>query len=106
MAVSIFLVAGAIIRLTWPFGDRCARGIGKHVREWINVSVDWFARWAVIILLSVVDAVWLDEELSELERLVEAGETLETVSRLAVMSREPRYAVVREDDTVLEDTLH
>jgi FlaA1/EpsC-like NDP-sugar epimerase len=54
----------------------------------------------------VVDAVWLEEELSELERLVEGGETLEAVSRLAAMSRDPRYAVVREEDTVLEDTLH
>ena len=54
----------------------------------------------------VVDAVWLEEELTELERLVEAGETLEAVSRLATMSREPRYAVVREEDTVLEYTLH
>jgi FlaA1/EpsC-like NDP-sugar epimerase len=53
----------------------------------------------------VIDAVWLEEELGELERLVEAGETLEVVSRLAAMSREPRYAVTRED-SVLEDTLH
>ncbi|TML44003.1 MAG: polysaccharide biosynthesis protein [Actinobacteria bacterium] len=34
----------------------------------------------------VVDAAWLEDELSELERLVEAGETLEAVSRLAAMS--------------------
>jgi FlaA1/EpsC-like NDP-sugar epimerase len=54
----------------------------------------------------VVDAVWLDEELGELERLVEAGETLDAVSRLAAMSREPRYAVARDEDSVLEDTLH
>jgi FlaA1/EpsC-like NDP-sugar epimerase len=54
----------------------------------------------------VVDAGWLEDELNELERLVEAGETLEAVSRLATMSREPRYAVAREEDTVLEDTLH
>ncbi len=54
----------------------------------------------------VVDAVWLQDELAELERLVEAGETLEAVSRLAAMSREPRYAVVRDEDSVLEDTLH
>ena len=54
----------------------------------------------------VVDAVWLDEELGELEHLVEHGETLETVSRLAAMSRDPRYAVALEEDTVLEDTLH
>jgi FlaA1/EpsC-like NDP-sugar epimerase len=53
----------------------------------------------------VVDAVWLDEELRELERLVENGETLDLVSRLATMSRDPHYAVTRED-SVLEDTLH
>jgi FlaA1/EpsC-like NDP-sugar epimerase len=54
----------------------------------------------------VVDATWLEDELTELERLVEAGETLEAVSRLAAMSREPSYAVVRDQDSVLEDTLH
>ena len=54
----------------------------------------------------VVDAAWLDEELSELERLVEAGETLEAVSRLSTMSRQPRYAVARDPGAVLEDTLH
>ena len=54
----------------------------------------------------VVDAAWLEDELSELERLVEAGETLEAVSRLAAMSRDPRYAVAHQEDTVLEDTLH
>jgi FlaA1/EpsC-like NDP-sugar epimerase len=54
----------------------------------------------------VVDALWLEDELTELERLVEAGETLEVVSRLATMARQPRYAAVHEQDTVLEDTLH
>jgi FlaA1/EpsC-like NDP-sugar epimerase len=54
----------------------------------------------------VIDSVWLDEELRELERLVEGGETLDAVSRLAAMSREPRYAVVRDPGAVLEDTLH
>jgi len=52
----------------------------------------------------IVDAAWLEEELAELERLVEDGETLEAVSRLATMSRAPRYA--EAPDTVLEDTLH
>ncbi|HYX75666.1 MAG TPA: nucleoside-diphosphate sugar epimerase/dehydratase, partial [Gaiellaceae bacterium] len=52
----------------------------------------------------VVDAVWLDDELAELERLVEGGETLEVVSRLTSMSRAPQYAPA--PDTVLEDTLH
>jgi FlaA1/EpsC-like NDP-sugar epimerase len=54
----------------------------------------------------VVDAVWLEEELRELERLVDAGETLEVVSRLAAMAREPRYVGAQEADAVLEDTLH
>ena len=43
---------------------------------------------------SPVDAAWLEEELVELERLVEAGETLEVISRLTAMMREPRLADV------------
>jgi FlaA1/EpsC-like NDP-sugar epimerase len=39
-----------------------------------------------------VDADWLDEQLEELERLVEAGETLEVVSLLAGTVRTPRRA--------------
>jgi FlaA1/EpsC-like NDP-sugar epimerase len=37
-----------------------------------------------------IDAAWLDEELVELERLVAESETLELVSRLAAMMKEPR----------------
>ena len=37
----------------------------------------------------IVDTVWLQDELGELERLVREGETLETVSRLATMMRAP-----------------
>ena len=54
----------------------------------------------------VVDAVWLDDELADLGRLVEDGETLEVVSRLATMAKDPRYAVAPAPDAVLEDTLH
>ncbi len=39
-----------------------------------------------------VDAAWLEEELAELQRLVAEGETLELVSRLGAMIREPRRA--------------
>jgi FlaA1/EpsC-like NDP-sugar epimerase len=49
-----------------------------------------------------IDAAWLDEELAELERLVEDGETLELVAKLGRMIREPRAV----GDGVLEDTLH
>jgi FlaA1/EpsC-like NDP-sugar epimerase len=54
----------------------------------------------------VVDALWLEEELAALERLVEAGETLEVVSLLSTMAKDPRYAIERAPDAVLEDTLH
>ena len=37
-----------------------------------------------------VDAAWLEEELGELERLVDSGETLEVVAKLAEMMREPQ----------------
>ena len=42
-----------------------------------------------------VDAVWLEDELAELERLVREGETLEVVSRLATMMRAPQRVVER-----------
>jgi FlaA1/EpsC-like NDP-sugar epimerase len=37
-----------------------------------------------------IDAVWLEEELAELERLVESGDTMELVGRLSSMMKEPR----------------
>jgi FlaA1/EpsC-like NDP-sugar epimerase len=37
-----------------------------------------------------VDPMWLDEELTELERLVDAGETLELVAKLGELVREPK----------------
>ena len=49
-----------------------------------------------------VDVVWLEDELNELERLVEEGETLELVARLSTIMRAPR----RLREPVLEDTLH
>jgi FlaA1/EpsC-like NDP-sugar epimerase len=54
----------------------------------------------------IIDSVWLDEELAELERLVEEGETLEVVSRLSTMMRTPRLLGARapvyadEEDTL------
>jgi FlaA1/EpsC-like NDP-sugar epimerase len=44
----------------------------------------------------IADAQWLEEELTELERLVREGETLEVVSRLSVMIRAPRLAGSQE----------
>jgi FlaA1/EpsC-like NDP-sugar epimerase len=53
-----------------------------------------------------VDGVWLEEELRALEGLVEAGETLEAVSRLSVMVRKPRRVGVAQEDAVSEQTIH
>jgi FlaA1/EpsC-like NDP-sugar epimerase len=49
-----------------------------------------------------VDPVWLEEELAELERLVEAGETVDVVGRLAAMVRAPSRgrAAAREPEAV------
>jgi FlaA1/EpsC-like NDP-sugar epimerase len=49
-----------------------------------------------------IDVEWLEEELARLEQMVERGETLDVVSKLATMLRQP----VRSGDAVLEDTLH
>jgi FlaA1/EpsC-like NDP-sugar epimerase len=53
-----------------------------------------------------VDPVWLEDELADLERLVEAGETLEVVSRLSSMVRAPRRLGVLQPDTVSEQVRH
>ncbi len=46
-----------------------------------------------------IDAAWLEDELGELERLVADSETLELVSKLAAMMKEPR----RVGTAVVED---
>ena len=43
-----------------------------------------------------IDAAWLDEELGLLERLVEEGDTLELVAKLASMMKAPRRGPVEE----------
>ncbi len=49
-----------------------------------------------------IDAAWLEQELDDLESMVGRGETLDVVSRLTAMLREPR----RAGAAVLEDTMH
>jgi FlaA1/EpsC-like NDP-sugar epimerase len=53
-----------------------------------------------------VDAVWLEEELGGLARLVDAGETLEAISRLSSMVRTPRRVVAPQIATLSEQTRH
>jgi FlaA1/EpsC-like NDP-sugar epimerase len=48
-----------------------------------------------------VDPAWLEEQLSELERLVEAGETLELVSKLSATVRAPQRLATAAGDRVL-----
>jgi FlaA1/EpsC-like NDP-sugar epimerase len=50
-----------------------------------------------------IDRDWLEESLTDLERLVEEGDTLAVVSKLGAMVREP---VRTGESAVLEDTLH
>jgi FlaA1/EpsC-like NDP-sugar epimerase len=47
-----------------------------------------------------VDVAWLDDEVAELERLVEGGETLELVAKLGEMLREPRRVRAAAAETV------
>jgi FlaA1/EpsC-like NDP-sugar epimerase len=47
-----------------------------------------------------IDAAWLDDELVVLESLVDEGDTLELVSRLSTMVREPRRVVAGPRETV------
>src|SRR5256886_3119265 len=49
-----------------------------------------------------IDPEWLEDELGELDQMVARGETLDVVSKLATLMREPR----RVGSAVLEDTLH
>jgi FlaA1/EpsC-like NDP-sugar epimerase len=70
-------------------------GEGEVVAETSHAKIKRASRPAV-------EPVWLEDELAVLERLVEEGDTLELVSRLAAMMREPQ----RVHEPVLEDTLH
>ena len=58
-------------------------GVGETVKETPHPKIRRATR-------PPIDAGWLDDELGELERLVEAGDTLEVVAKLASMMREPR----------------
>ena len=51
----------------------------------------------VALDVSPVDRAWLDAKLDELEQLVEEGDTLELVGRLAEITREPKRLVEEAD---------
>jgi FlaA1/EpsC-like NDP-sugar epimerase len=54
-----------------------------------------------IVALDVrpVDRIWLEEQLDELERLVETGETLELVGRLGAIARQPQHEQIAAADS-------
>jgi FlaA1/EpsC-like NDP-sugar epimerase len=47
-----------------------------------------------------VDPAWLEEELAELARLVDAGDTLEVIACIGAIAREPRRVAVEAEETV------
>ena len=49
-----------------------------------------------------IDSDWLEDELDELSRLVEAGETLELIGRLSSIVAAPRRAGVATEATPSE----
>jgi FlaA1/EpsC-like NDP-sugar epimerase len=53
-----------------------------------------------------IDGPWLDEELAELQRLVGEGETLELVSRLGSMVKEPRREAMPAPDAESAQSRH
>ncbi|HEY6015297.1 MAG TPA: nucleoside-diphosphate sugar epimerase/dehydratase [Gaiellaceae bacterium] len=53
-----------------------------------------------------IDTVWLEEQLSELHRLVEDGGTLDVVARLNAMIREQQRLGTGSREPALEDTMH
>jgi FlaA1/EpsC-like NDP-sugar epimerase len=59
----------------------------------------------MLVTRSASDASWLDAELTELERLVEAGDTLEAVGALSRIVRQPRTAPVADPSASERETV-
>jgi FlaA1/EpsC-like NDP-sugar epimerase len=64
-------------------------GLGEEVAETGHLKISRARRVPI-------DAAWLEEELTQLERLVQEGETLEAVSRLSTMVKAPARGLGRE----------
>jgi FlaA1/EpsC-like NDP-sugar epimerase len=98
--VSILELAHNMIRLSGkdPERDIAIRYIGVRPGEKLHEQL-WNAHEIaeatghpkiLVATQAPVDPVWLEAELAELERLVDENETLELVSKLTVMTREPK----------------
>jgi FlaA1/EpsC-like NDP-sugar epimerase len=98
--VSIMELAKNMIRLSGkePERDIAIRVVGARAGEkihevlWNDGETTQTTSHPKILSAAAepVDPVWLEGELRELERLVEAGETLELVGKLTAMTREPQ----------------
>jgi FlaA1/EpsC-like NDP-sugar epimerase len=107
--IRILDLARNMIRLSGKEPDRDVEIVFIGARPGEKIHEQLFAAgetWqptshAKIVALDVspVERLWLDGQLDELERLVEAGDTLELVGRLAATVREPRRVSVTADAT-------
>jgi FlaA1/EpsC-like NDP-sugar epimerase len=115
--VRIFDLAKQMVRLSGKEPDRdivveivgTRPGEKLHEKLWGEGETAVSTSHPKIMRVSgpIVDAVWLQDELAELERLVREGETLGVVSRLATMMRAPRLVAETraQEGTVSEQTL-
>jgi FlaA1/EpsC-like NDP-sugar epimerase len=102
--VRILDLARNMIQLSGKDPDRDIRiefigarpGEKLHEELWSDGETVSATRYSKIRLVTrpAIDAVWLDDEIEVLERLVEEGDTLELVARLAAMMKQPQRAPV------------
>jgi FlaA1/EpsC-like NDP-sugar epimerase len=73
-----------------------------HEELWSDDETVSATRHSKIMLVTrpSIDGAWLEDELSELERMVDAGETLELVARLRAMMKSPRRTAAPLPETV------
>jgi FlaA1/EpsC-like NDP-sugar epimerase len=104
--VSILELARKMIRLSGREPDRdiaievvgARPGEKLHEELWTADDYVTASEHPAIMQLDrpPIDSAWLEIELQELERLVEEGETLELVGRLAAIARAPHRLGVTE----------
>jgi FlaA1/EpsC-like NDP-sugar epimerase len=107
-AVRIVDLADTMIRLSGkePGSDIAVEFVGArpgeklHEELWSDTETVSPSRHEAILLVTrpAIDASWLEEELDELTRLVDAGDTLELVGRLNALVGAPRRDGVAAGD--------
>jgi FlaA1/EpsC-like NDP-sugar epimerase len=110
--VKITDLADTMIRLSGkePGTDIAVEFVGArpgeklHEELWSETETVTPSQHEAILLVTraPIDQHWLEEELDELARLVEAGETLEVIGRLNAMCAAPRRSAVTAETTASE----